>query len=90
MATEDFQIAYVAHIFQLDSTVSTICPLQFFKTISKGKHIFHSINSIRSRPDDNPQSKNRTIFEQIFTEASGGTGFMDSGASSHIKYLNQP
>lgn len=58
--------------------------------MSKGKYIFHSINSIRSRPDDNPQSKNRTIFEQTFTEASEGVGLMDSSASSDTKYLNQP
>lgn len=58
--------------------------------MSKGKYIFHSINSIRSRPDDNPQSKNRTIFEQTFTEASEGVGLMDSSASSGTKYVNQP
>lgn len=59
-------------------------------TMSKEKYIFHLINAIRSRPDDNPQSKNGTVFEQIFTEASEGVPIMDSSANSSTKYLNQP
>lgn len=58
--------------------------------MSKEKYIFHFINSIRSRPDDNPQSKNGTVFEQIFTESSEGVAIMDSSANSGTKYLNQP
>lgn len=49
-----------------------------------------SLTPIRSRPDDNPQSKNGTIFEQIFTEASEGVAIMDSSANSGTEYLNQP
>ena len=67
-----------------------ICAFKLFKAISKETYIFHPINSIRSRLDDNPQRKKRIIFEQIFTEASGGGGTMDSSASSGTKYLNQP
>lgn len=58
--------------------------------MSKEKYIFHLINAIRSRPDDNPQSKNGTVFEQIFTEASEGVPIMDSSANSSTKDLNQP
>lgn len=57
--------------------------------MSKGKYIFHSINSIRSRPDDNPQSKNRMISDQAFTEAKG-VGRLESSASTSTQYRNRP
>lgn len=58
--------------------------------MSKEKYIFHLINAIRSRPDENPQSKDGTVFEQVFTEASEEAAIMDSSANSGTKYLNQP
>jgi len=65
VATGDFQTAYVAHVFQLDSTI-----LDNLFTLNSSKFqrestLFHPINPIRSRPGDNPQSKNRTIFEYL-------------------------